>query len=63
MESCYSLLYNTAPPHTEIYIYHAHPAKIELNKSWLPKQKTTQNCNIDAQGFKKQEMKILPRRK
>ena len=35
-------------------------AKIELNKNWLPKQKTIQKFNIDAQGFKKQEMKILP---
>ena len=30
-----------------------HPAKIELNKKWLPKQKTIQNFNIDAQGFRK----------
>ena len=30
-----------------------HPAKIELNKKWLPKQKTIQNMNIDAQGFRK----------
>ena len=35
--------------------YHdmAHPAKIDLNKKWLPKQKTIQNFNIDAQGFRK----------
>ena len=31
----------------------AHPAKIDLNKKWLPKQKTIQNFNIDAQGFRK----------
>ena len=31
----------------------AHPAKIDLNKKWLPKQKTIQNINIDAQGFRK----------
>ena len=30
-----------------------HPAKIDLNKKWLPKQKTIQNFNIDAQGFRK----------
>ena len=30
-----------------------HPAKIDLNKKWLPKQKTVQNFNIDAQGFRK----------
>ena len=31
----------------------SHPAKIDLNKKWLPKQKTVQNFNIDAQGFRK----------
>ena len=31
----------------------AHPSKIDLNKKWLPKQKTIQNFNIDAQGFRK----------
>ena len=30
-----------------------HPAKIDLNKKWLPKQKTIQNFNIDALGFRK----------
>ena len=29
------------------------PRKIDLNKKWLPKQKTIQNFNIDAQGFRK----------
>ena len=29
-----------------------HPAKMDLNKKWLPKQKTNQNFNIDAQGFR-----------
>ena len=29
------------------------PAKIDLNKKWLPKQKTIQNFTIDAQGFRK----------
>ena len=38
---------NTIECHT------AHPAKIYLNKKWLPKQKTIQNFNIDAQGFRK----------
>ena len=28
-----------------------HPAKTDLNKKWLPKQKTIQNFNIDALGF------------
>ena len=31
----------------------AHPDKIDLNKKWLPRQKTIQNFNIDAQGFRK----------
>ena len=30
-----------------------HPAKIDLNKKWLPKQKLTRNFNIDALGFRK----------
>ena len=30
-----------------------HPAKIDLNEKWLPKQKTIQNFNIDGQGFRK----------
>ena len=40
-----------------VFVWHevhlSHPAKIDLNKKWLPKQKTIQNCNIDAQGFRK----------
>ena len=35
------------------YLPNSHPAKIDLNKKWLPKQKTIQNFNIDAQGFRK----------
>ena len=31
----------------------SHPAKIDLNKKFLPKQKTIQNFTIDAQGFRK----------
>ena len=31
----------------------SHPAKIDLNKKWLPKQKTIQNFDIDTQGFRK----------
>ena len=27
-----------------------HLAKIDLDKKWLPKKKTIQNFNIDAQG-------------
>ena len=30
-----------------------HPAKKDLDKKWLPKQKTIQNFNIDTQGFRK----------
>ena len=30
-----------------------HPAKIDLYKKWLPKQKNIQNFNIDAYGFRK----------
>ena len=33
--------------------YLTHPAKIDLNKKSLPKQKTIQNFNIDAQGIRK----------
>ena len=32
---------------------YSHPAKIDLNKKWLPKQKIIQNFNIDALGFRK----------
>ena len=39
----------------------SHPAKIDLDKKWLPKQKTIQNFNIDAS--EKQQMKILSRGK
>ena len=31
----------------------AHPVKIDLDKKLLPKQKTIQTFNIDAQGFRK----------
>ena len=37
----------------QIEINLSHPAKIDLDKKWLPKQKTIQNFNIDAQGFRK----------
>ena len=37
-----------------------HPAKIDTNKKWLPKQKTIQNFNIDAQGFRKTRNKNPP---
>ena len=40
-----------------------NPTKIDVNKKWLPKQKTNQNINIGAKGSEKQEMKILPRGK
>ena len=31
----------------------SQPVKVDLNKKSLPKQKTIQNFNIDAQGFRK----------
>ena len=31
----------------------SQPAKLDLNKKSLPKQKTIQNFTIDAQGFRK----------
>ena len=31
----------------------SQPVKIDLNKKSFPKQKTIQNFNIDAQGFRK----------
>ena len=40
----------------------AHPAKIDLDKKWLPKQKTIQNFNIDAQGFRKTRNENSPMR-
>ena len=33
--------------------YTTTPPKTDLNKKWLPKQKTIQNFNIDSQGFRK----------
>ena len=38
----------------------AHPAKIDLNRKSLPKQKTIQNVTIDAQGFGKTRNENLP---
>ena len=38
------------------------PAKIDLKKKWLPKQKTIQNCNIDAQRFRKTRYENPPTR-
>ena len=38
---------------TDLITFHAHPAKIDLNKKWLVRQKTIQYFNIDAQGFRK----------
>ena len=36
------------------------PAKIDLNKKPLPKQKTIQNFTIDAQGFRKRKNENPP---
>ena len=33
--------------------YPAHTAKIDSNENWLPKERTIQNFNIDALGFRK----------
>ena len=40
-----------------------HPTKIDLNKKWLPMQKTIQNFNIDAQGFGKTRKENPPTQK
>ena len=40
----------------------SHPAKIDLNKNWLPMQKSIQNFNIDAQGFRKTRNENPPTR-
>ena len=39
--------------HASVRRSSTHPAKIDLNKKWLPMQKTIQNFNIDTQGLKK----------
>ena len=39
-----------------------HPAKIDLNKKRLPKQKTIQNFNIDVQGLRKTSNENPPTR-
>ena len=31
----------------------SHPARIDLDKKWLPKQKTVHNVNISALRFRK----------
>ena len=41
------------PFHFNDFTALTHPAKIDLNRKWLPKQNTIQNFNIDAQGFRK----------
>ena len=39
-----------------------YSAKIDLDKKWLPKQKTIQNFNIDALGFGKTRNENPPTR-
>ena len=34
-------------------LHFSQPVKIDLNKKLLPKQKTIQTFNFDAQGFRK----------
>ena len=41
---------------------HTHPAKTDSNKKWLPKKKTIQNFNNDAQGFRKTRNENPPTR-
>ena len=40
----------------------AHPAKIDLSKKCLLKQKTIQNFNVDVQGFRKTRYENPPTR-
>ena len=40
----------------------SHPAILDLSKRWLPKQKTIQNFNIDAQGLRKTRNENPPTR-
>ena len=44
------------------YLLGSHPAKIDLNKKLLPKQKTFQDFNIDALGFRKTRNENPPTR-
>ena len=37
----------------DYWLKDAQPAKLDLNKKSLPKQKTIQNLTIDAQGFRR----------
>ena len=39
----------------------SQPAKIDLNKKSLPKQKTIQNFTIDAEGFRKTKNENPPK--
>ena len=50
--TCYALLSKLNLVSIQI-LHFSHPAKIDSNKEWLPKQKTIQNFNIDAQWFRK----------
>ena len=38
----------------------SQPAKLDLNKKSLPKQKTIQNFTIDSPGFRKTKIEIPP---
>ena len=57
---CVNLEINIVRDHGEAGT--AHPAKMDLNKKWSPKQKTIQNFNIDAKGFRKTRNKNPPTR-
>ena len=49
----HTLFYQFQMPLQDVSNILAHPVKIDLNKKWLPKQKTIQNFSIDALGFRK----------
>ena len=36
-----------------MFCFRTQPVKIDFRKKLLPKQKTIQNFNVDAQGFRK----------
>ena len=51
--SSYTLVMTAVDRYQVTKVRPTHPAKIDLNKKCLPKQRAIQNFNIDAQGFRK----------
>ena len=43
-------------------LFYLHPAKIDLDKKWLPNQKNIQNFNIDALDLRKTRNENPPTR-